>query len=143
VLGRKSPVRGIEVQEVGDLQEAGMIQMSVLSRRSLGQSGRLELRATNTGWVGARDITPSHVALYRQAPYPGRWRENYLERLRHPAGKADGLLWCCRSGERMSEITYTFLVSEGIPRMGERLRSPGSRDVRGERERRCQQRSRR
>jgi hypothetical protein len=43
-------------------------------------------------------------------------------------------------GESLSESTYTFLVSEGIPRMGERLRSPGSRDVRGERERR-QQRS--
>jgi len=34
VVGGESPGRGIEAQEVGDLQEAGMIQMPVPSRRS-------------------------------------------------------------------------------------------------------------
>jgi hypothetical protein len=139
VVGGESPGRGIEVQEVGDPQEAGMIQMPVTSRRSPGQSERLGLRATNTEWVGARDITPSHVALYRQAPYPACWRKRYLEILPHPAGEADGRLWCCRSGEDFPERIYTSLVSEGIPLTGERLRSLGGRDVRGER--RCQQRS--
>jgi hypothetical protein len=88
---------------------------------------------------GARDITPSHIALCRQAPYRARWGGNYLELLPHPAGEEDGRRSCCRSGERMSETTYALSASEGIPLMGERFRSPGSYRACGER--RCQQRS--